>query len=84
MSKQELIVDPSDPKNQKNALQMGRKDGSYAGQCAALSMMLKMDHGKARRFFTDLHDDLVPMWLQNEIMDVSDLVRLTTALYLNS
>lgn len=84
MRVKELIVDPCNRKYQRNALQVAGVDMLAAEHYAVLSGMLKMDHGKARRFLTDLHDDLIPRWLQNEAMDVSNLVRLATGLYLDS
>jgi hypothetical protein len=35
-----------------------------------------MDHAKARRFFTALHDSVVRRWMQDERLNAADLVRM--------
>ena len=50
----------------------------------ALRAMVGVNHAKARRFYMDLHNDVVPQWLENQILGPTELVRLVTSSYLNS
>jgi hypothetical protein len=45
---------------------------------------LPLNRAKAIRFLTDLHDDGVPKWMQNEAINATDLVTTTKELYLNA
>lgn len=82
MATKELLLEPSDPVRQCAALGLTRDQASRVPRM--LSMMRGVDAGKARRFFCDLREDLVPRWLENEVLGPSDLVRQAMALYLNS
>lgn len=82
MRTKELVLAPQDPR--RVAAAIPPLPSGDPGAEAALQRMIGMDAGKARRFFVDLHDDLVPRWLENETLVPADLVRHATDLYLNS
>lgn len=83
MRTKELLLDPNSKLAQRRALGNAGQD-CLARAAASFSVMLPLDTGKAKRLFVDLHADLVPSWLQNEILTHSDLVKSAKDLYLNS
>lgn len=85
MKIKELLMEPTNARRQKACLTYAGQDPSaFPAIQASLSLMTPMEKGKAARFLMDLHTDLIPKWLQNEVCDCSDLVRQTMSLYLNS
>lgn len=40
--------------------------------------------GKARLFFIEIRNEVIPRWLENQMLNTSDLVRLVRQSYLNS
>lgn len=44
----------------------------------------KVPPAKARLFFIDIRNEVIPRWLENQMLNTSDLVRLVRQSYLNS
>ena len=85
MRTKDLLMQPRNRGLQRLALSYdGVSKDAMENACASLNVMKPMDNGTAARFLVDLHLELVPKWLQNEILTCQDLVRSTTSLYINS
>jgi hypothetical protein len=81
----EYILDPANTNSFRLAMNITDPKVDIEKHPAVLMMRsLPLNRAKAIRFLTDLHDDGVPKWMQNEAINAADLVMTTKEIYLNA
>ena len=81
----EYILDPANTKSFRSAMNITDAKVNIEKHPAVLMMRsLPLYRAKAIRFLTDLHNEGVPKWMQNEAINATDLVTTTKEIYLNA